>query len=183
MGPRRRRHEPQGSKPMPAFDVRTLSLQDALDLAIAIEDEAKQRYDTFSTMTGGRYEGDARDMFRQMAGYEALHRAELATRRAQLFGSAPARITADDLDDVEAPDRGAPRVFMSARQALEIALASEEKARDFFSEALGQVDDRDVRALFQDLVREEEKHVKLVRDRLDGLPQGPGPDVEEEDAD
>ncbi len=168
---------------MPAFDVRTLSLQDALDLAIAIEDEAKARYDAFSNITGGRYEGDASDMFRQMAGYEALHRAELATRRAQLFGSAPARLTAEDLDDVEAPHRGAPRVFMSARQALEVALASEEKARDFFAHAARHVADRDVRALFQDLVHEEEKHVNLVRERLDRLPQGPGPDLEEEDAD
>jgi rubrerythrin len=168
---------------MPAFDVRTLSLQDALDLAIAVEDEAKARYDAFSSITGGRYEGDARDMFRQMAGYEALHRAELVARRSHLFGSAPARITAEDLDDVEAPDRGAPRTFMSARQALEVALASEEKARDFFTDAATAVQDREVRALFQDLVREEEKHVSLVRERLDRLPQGPGPDLEEEDAD
>jgi erythrin-vacuolar iron transport family protein len=168
---------------MPAIDVRTLSLKDALDLAIAIEDEAKTRYDAFSSITGGRYEGDAGDMFRQMAGYEALHLAELASRRSALFGSAPARITADDLDDVEAPDRGAPRTFMSARQALEVALASEEKARDFFQEALPHLQDRDVRALFQQLAHEEEKHVSLVRERLDRLPQGPGPDLEEDEAD
>jgi rubrerythrin len=168
---------------MPAFDVRTLSLQDALDLAIAIEEEAQARYDGFAKITGGRYEGDASDMFRQMASYESRHREDLAARRRRLFGDSPRRITAEDLDDVEAPHRGAPRVFMSARQALEVALASEEKARDFFSEALAQVDDRDVRALFQDLVHEEEKHVQLVRERLALLPQGPGPDVEEDEAD
>jgi erythrin-vacuolar iron transport family protein len=72
---------------------------------------------------------------------------------------------------------------MSARQALEVALASEEKARDFFTDAATHVQDGDVRALFHDLMQEEEKHVTLVRDRLDRLPQGPGPDLEEEDAD
>jgi rubrerythrin len=168
---------------MPAIDVRSLSLQDALDLAIAIEEEAQARYDGFAKITGGRYEGDASDMFRQMASYESRHREDLAERRRELFGSAPRRITAEDLDDVEAPHRGAPRVFMSARQALEVALASEEKARDFFSEAIGRVDDGDVRALFQDLVREEEKHVRLVRERLDTLPEGPGPDLDDEEAD
>jgi erythrin-vacuolar iron transport family protein len=168
---------------MPAIDVRTLTLQDALDLAIAIEEEAQARYDGFAKITGGRYEGDAADMFRQMASYESRHREELATRRRHLFGNAPARVTAEDLDDVEAPHRGSPRVFMSARQALEVALASEEKARDFFSDALGRVDDREVHALFQDLVHEEEKHVRLVQERLDALPQGPGPDVEEDEAD
>jgi erythrin-vacuolar iron transport family protein len=168
---------------MTAIDVRTLSLQDALDLAIAIEEEAKGRYDEFAKITGGRYDGDASDMFRQMAGYEARHREDLAARRRARFGSAPPRVTADDLDDVEAPDRGAPRTFMSARQALEVALASEEKARDFFTDAARQVDDGEVRALFQDLVLEEEQHVKLVRERLDRLPQGPGPDLEEDEAD
>lgn len=168
---------------MPAIDVRTLSLQDALDLAIAIEEEAQARYDGFAKITGGRYEGDASDMFRQMSSYESRHREDLATRRRHLFGDAPRRITAEDLDDVEAPHRGSPRVFMSARQALEVALASEEKARDFFAEALERVDDSEVRALFEDLVHEEEKHVLLVRERLDALPQGPGPDLEEDEAD
>lgn len=168
---------------MAAIDVRTLSLQDALDLAIAIEDEAQARYEGFARITGGRYAGDAGEMFRQMAGYEARHREELAAERKKLFGDAPVRITAEALDDVEAPHRGAPRTFLSGRQALEIALASEEKARDFFSEAIRQVRDTQVRALFEVLMKEEEKHVKLVRDRLDKLPQGAGPDVEEEEAD
>ncbi len=166
---------------MPAIDVRTLDLKDALDLAISIEEEAQARYEEFAKVTGGRYAGDAGDMFRQMAGYEARHRANLASRRRELFGDAPRRVGADDLDDVEAPHRGSPRVFMSARQALEVALASEEKAEAFFADALREVADREVRALFEDLRDEERNHVKLVRDRLESLP--PGPDLEEEDAD
>lgn len=166
---------------MPAIDVRTLSLQDALDLAIAIEEEAQARYEDFAKITGGRYAGDAGDMFRQMAGYEARHRANLAARRRELFGNAPRRFTADDLDDVEAPHRGAPRTFMSARQALEVALASEEKAQDFFADAVRHVQDPQVRELFEDLREEERNHVKLVRERLEVLPAGP--DLEEDEAD
>jgi len=164
-----------------AIDFKNLSLKDALDLAISIEDEAKARYEDFSKITGGRYEGDAADMFRLMVGYEAKHRSELVARRRQLFGDAARAITADLLDDVEAPDRGKPRVFMSARQALEVALASEEKARDFFDGALGLVSDPDVRKLFAELRSEEEEHVRMVRDRLVKLPKGP--DVEEVEAD
>ena len=58
---------------MPPIDFRSLTLQDALDLALSIEEEAKERYDQFAKITGGRYAGDAADMFRQMAGYEAKH--------------------------------------------------------------------------------------------------------------
>lgn len=164
-----------------AIDFRTLSLKDALDLAISIEDEAKARYEDFSKITGGRYEGDAADMFRLMAGYEARHRSDLVTRRRALFGDAPRAITSELLDDIEAPDRGQPRVFMSARQALEVALASEEKARDFFDGALGLVTDPEVRKLFTELRAEEQEHVKMVRERLVKLPAGP--DLEEDEAD
>ncbi len=164
------------------IDFRTLSLQDALDLAISIEDEAKERYDEFVRQVGtARYDGDAADMFRLMAGYEAKHRDELASRRRALFGDAPRRITKALLDDVEAPDRGQPRPFMSGRQAMEVALAAEEKARDFFSGALGALSDPRVKELFAVLRDEEEQHIELVKRRLEALP--PGPSVEQDEAD
>ncbi len=166
---------------MTPIDFRTLNLQDALDLALSIEEEAQERYESFAKITGGRYAGDAADMFRQMAGYELRHRASLVNRRRELFGNEPRRIRADDLDDVEAPDRGAPRTFMSARQALEVALASEEKAEAFFEASLQTVSDPGVRQLFEELRDEERKHAALVRGRLEKLP--PGPDVEEGEAD
>ncbi len=166
---------------MPEIDIRSLSLQDALDLALSIEEEAKERYEQFARITGGRYAGDAADMFRQMAGYEAKHWADLDRKRRELFGTAPRRIVPEQLDDVEAPDYGQPRVFMSARQAVEVALRAEMKAHDFFDEALAQVEDPSVRTLFEALREEEKLHVKLVGAWLDKLP--PGPDVEEGEAD
>jgi rubrerythrin len=97
---------------MAPIDLRSLTLQDALDLAISMEQEARERYLSFTTLVGGRYAGDASDMFRLMATYEERHERQLTERRRALFGNAPARITADMLDDVEAPDRGAPRGWM-----------------------------------------------------------------------
>ena len=90
-------------------------------------------------------------------------------------------MTAALLDDAEAPDRGQPRVFMSARQAMEVALASEEKAYEFFDAALRDVSDPGVRQLFEELRGEEARHAKMVRERLERLP--PGPDLTDEDAD
>ena len=165
-----------------AIDFRTLDLKDALDLAISIEEEAKDRYDGFvQQVGGGRYAGDAADMFRLMSGYEAKHCDELRSRRRALFGNAPRGVTVEAIDDVEAPDRGKPRVFMSAHQAMQVALSSEEKARAFFDGALPHVADPHVKALFEELRRDEEDHIRLVRQRLDKLP--PGPDLEDEDAD
>ena len=166
---------------MPEIDFATLSLQDALDLAILMEDEARERYEEFTRVVGGRYAGDAADAFRLMARHEARHGAELAERRRALFAEAPRRIPADMLEDLEAPDRGQPRVFMSARQAMEVALACEEKAYDFFESALPHLEDPTVRELFQELQGEELQHQSYVRARLARLP--PGPDVEEDEAD
>jgi rubrerythrin len=163
------------------IDFATLSLQDALDLAILMEDEARERYEWFTSIVGGRYAGDASDAFRLMARHEARHGAELVERRRALFGDAPRRITADMLDDFEAPDRGQPRAFMSARQAMEVALASEEKAYEFFESALPYLEDPTVRELFDELRGEELQHQSYVRARLARLP--PGPDVEESEAD
>jgi rubrerythrin len=162
-------------------DVGTLSVQDALDLAILMEEEARGRYEEFTRVVGGRYAGDASDMFRAMARYEDTHRAQLVARRREMFGDAPSRLTLEMLDDVEAPDRGQPRVFMSARQAMEVALAAEQKAHDFFAEALPRVADPAIRALFEELCREELRHRDLVAAQLERLP--PGPDVEEDEAD
>jgi rubrerythrin len=159
----------------------SLTLQDALDLAILVEEEARGRYEEFTRIVGGRYAGDASEMFRLMAGYETKHREELAQKRRRLFGDAPSRMHLDMLDDVEAPDRGKPRVFMSARQAMEVALESEQKAYDFFTHALRHVSDPDVRTLFEELQQEELKHQAMVRERLQRLP--PGPDVDEDEAD
>src|SRR5512146_2167669 len=153
-----------------SIDFRSLTLQDALDLAISIEEEARERYQEFVRQVGGgRYPGDAADMFRLMAGYEAKHCAELVARRGELFGDAPRTVTKENLDDVEAPDRGQPRVFMSARQAMAVALAAEEKARAFFEDALRHVTDPGVKVLFEELRKEEIEHVRLVRERLERL--------------
>jgi erythrin-vacuolar iron transport family protein len=164
-----------------ALDVTQLSPQDALDVAILMEEEARDRYELFTRMVGGRYAGDASDMFRTMASHETRHGEELARRKDALYPARPARITRDMIYDLEAPDLGTPRVFMSARQAMEVALSAEEKAHDFYAAALQRVTDPQVRALFEELRREELQHGALVRGFLERLP--PGPDVEEDEAD
>jgi len=163
------------------IDFAKLSLKDALDLAILIEAEAKDRYEEFAHLVGGRYTGDADEVFRNMAVYEAKHGAELQARRTKLFGNAPATVSLDAIDDVEAPDRGQPRVFMSPRQAMEVALESEKKAWDYFDGALRHVKDPDVRKLFEELRAEEAQHQEYIRKAMVTLPTGP--DVEEDEAD
>jgi rubrerythrin len=77
------------------------------------------------------------------------------------------------LFDVEAPDYDEARAFMTARAALGVALRSEEKAHAFFVAALPQIEDADVRALFDELRKEEIEHQELVRRELAKTPPDP----------
>src|SRR6185369_17294002 len=103
------------------IDFATLTLQDALDLAVLIEQEAEARYLMFVDQLGARYSGDATDFFAQMARNERRHGEQLAERRYSLFGETPSLVSADMIEDVEAPDTGKPRAFMSPRHAMEVA--------------------------------------------------------------
>jgi rubrerythrin len=154
------------------LDFATLDLMDALDLAVLIEEEACDRYKMFVAQLGHRFTGDAASVFASMAENEAKHGKELAKRRKSLFGDVPVRISRDDLFDVEAPDQGAPRSNMSTLRAFEVALFSEQKAFDFYDQALAHVTNPDIRALFTELRDEEREHVRMVREAIADLPPG-----------
>jgi len=154
------------------LDFATLDLMDALDLAVLIEVEACDRYKMFVAQLGHRFTGDAASVFASMAENEAKHGKELEKRRKALFGDVQVRVSRDDLFDVEAPDQGAPRANMSTLQAFEVALSSEQKAFDFYGQALAHVTNPEIHALFTGLRDEEAEHVRMVREAIAGLPPG-----------
>jgi erythrin-vacuolar iron transport family protein len=78
--------------------------------------------------------------------------------------------------DVEAPDYDEPRAFMSARQAMEVALRAETKAHEFFVQAIPHLLDPEVRKLFEELRDEEVLHQSLVREAMRSLPPSEEPD-------
>jgi rubrerythrin len=155
---------------LPNLDFSKLDLRDALDLAILIEEEAKERYVAFTRIVGGRYAGDATEVFRRMALNEEKHGAQLDQLRRSLFADAPRRVTRDQVDEAEAPDWGRIRLTMSARRAMEIAIDSEVKAWEFFSGASRAATDPKVRRLFMDLREEEREHKEMLQRRLPDFP-------------
>jgi erythrin-vacuolar iron transport family protein len=166
-----------------AIDFSNLSLMDALDLAIVIEEEAEERYITFAKMLGSRYEGDAADFFETMSGYEAKHSNKLRERRTQLFATTPMRVSKEMVEDVEAPDYGTPRPFMSTHHALEVALDSERKAEAFYVSALNVVADPRVTELFEELRDQEIIHQEMVQREMAKTSGNNTPDVSPEDVD
>ena len=154
-----------------SLDLSKLSLMDALDLAILIEEEAHQRYKQFASQVGGAGSGyDAGSFFASMADNEAKHGNELLARRIDLFGKVPMKVKLTDLFDVEAPDVSAPRRGMSTLQAFELGLDAEQKAYDFYDQALPGISDPEVRELFTELRDEETEHVEMLQEAMAKLP-------------
>jgi rubrerythrin len=165
------------------LDFSRLSLMDALDLASLIELEATKRYTEFAESLGTRGVGDAGAVFRSMAVNETKHCEEIAERRLALFGDKPAKVTLDDIFDVEAPEFGEVRWNMSAFKAYQLALYSEQKAFAFYDEALEYVTQPDVKALFEELREEEAEHVRMLVKIIANLPPSAEVELEDEDYD
>ena len=60
--------------PTKDIDFAKLSLQDALDLAVLIEEEARERYEEFAHQMRLHHTHEAARFFRFMAGNEEKHR-------------------------------------------------------------------------------------------------------------
>lgn len=153
-----------------ALDFAKLTLMDALDLAILIEIEALERYRLFASQLGHSHVGDPASVFRMMVKSEAKHADDLVERRQALFGDTPRTVDMTALYDVEAPEVGAIRWDMSTLHAYRIALSSEQKAYNFYDQALPHVTNDEVRTLFTELREEEVEHIELVEKAIAALP-------------
>jgi erythrin-vacuolar iron transport family protein len=153
--------------PTQGIDFSTLTLKDALDLAVLVEEEARDRYDELAEQMTQFHTPAAGEFFSKMVRVEELHRVHLLKKRQAAFGDAPVTVRRAQLFDVEAPEYDQARAFMTIRQALGTAMAAEAKAQAFYAQAAKQARDEGIRALFAELAEEEVGHQKLVQEQLD----------------
>lgn len=148
---------------MNTLDLTKIDLRDALDLASLIEDEAKERYEELAHQMELHHDAEVAKFFHFMAKNEARHGEELAERRTRLFPTLPRRVDRSMLWDVEAPGYETVRAFMTLKEALEVALAAEVKAYNYFCDVLKTIPEGEVKTLFEELREEEIHHQNLVK--------------------
>ena len=158
------------------IDFANLSIKDALDLAILVEEEAEERYRELAENLEFHNTKDAARFFRFMMTCEAKHGEELSAKRKELFDDQPLSVDRSLLWDVEAPGYETAKSFMTLQEALDVALAAETKAFEFFDGALPEVEDPEVRELFTELRQEEVEHMQMVREQMKKIPEGDGHD-------
>ncbi len=152
------------------IDFDRLDLRDALDLAVLIEEEARDRYEELAEQMALHHTRDAARFFLFMQRNEERHRAELAGRRETLFGQQPVTVHREMIFDVEAPDYDEVRAGMPMRCAFALALHSEQRAWGFFDQLVSRLTDPAVRQLFEELRAAEVQHQDLVRREMERLP-------------
>ena len=153
------------------IDFSALNLRDTLDLAIAIEEEAKERYDEFAEQLDAHHGPEVAKFFRFMSDNEVKHAEVLTAQRSELFGSEPTTADTSVIFDIEAPDYDGARAFMSIQAALEVALNAEIKAYEFYHQALPSVNDETVKELFVRLRDEEARHQEMIKEIMTKLPE------------
>ena len=161
------------------IDFNELSLRDTLDLAIFVEEEAKERYDEFAEQMKAHHSAEVAQFFVFMAGNEVKHAERLSKQRRSLFGDEPRTFDPSILFDVEAPEYSKVRAFMPVQEALEVALQSEIKAYDFYDDALGSITDPEVRDLFVELRDQEAQHQELIKKTMAKVPERDGFDPDD----
>jgi rubrerythrin len=152
------------------LDYASLTPADALDLAILIEEQTRQRYLEFvDALEAQRSEHPAMAFFRSMAEHEKRHGLTLLWRREHLYPDEPSRVTAELLENPEAPDRDVFATATTLRGCMEVAMIAERNAESFFRRALAEITDPEVVALFSDLADEEIEHQQMVAEQLAAL--------------
>ena len=158
------------------IDFANLSIKDALDLAILVVEEAEERYRELADNLEFHNTKDAARFFRFMMTCEAKHGEELSGKRKELFDDQPVSVDRSLLWDVEAPGYETAKSFMTLREALDVAMAAETKAFEFFDGTLPEIEDPEVRELFTELRQEEVEHMQMVREQMKKIPDGDGHD-------
>jgi rubrerythrin len=140
------------------------SLPEFLAHALELEVESRDRYREMAACMELHHNPEAAELFNEMARYSELHVREVLLRAEgiELPAIAPwgFKWTCGESPEVRHPEDA--HYLMSRRQALELALCQETRARDFYLGVAKQSESAEVRALARDMAGEEQDHVDLL---------------------
>jgi rubrerythrin len=144
-------------------DVRIGSVEELLSMAEALEKEAATRYRDLSARMARQGDAEMAAQFEVLAKMEELHADHVADRARALIGRAPAALRAKwdlppNFDEDEASGAA-----LGAYQALAFAVRNEERAFAFYTYIAAEAQHSGIRALAEDLARDELEHASILR--------------------
>lgn len=157
----------------PALAAVPPTLDEFMAQALAMEIEAVERYSEFADAMETHNNPEVAVMFRTMAGYEAKHAQQIMSDMGWVEPPAVKRqaVAWTGFDAPEAPAIDAVHYLMQPWHALQLALASEQRAEAFFGALADAATDPAVRKAALELQAEEAEHVALVRAWMEKVPR------------
>lgn len=149
------------------------TLTEFMACALVMETEAAQRYAELADAMETHNNREVADLFRRMADIEARHAqrivAEMEWREVPLM---PPGLTAwDGFESPEATPSEDVHYLMQPYQALQLALAGEQRAEKFFARLARVAGVASVRKAARELRDEEREHVALVKAWMKKVPR------------
>jgi rubrerythrin len=152
-------------------DFVSLSAQEALHVAIFIEERNAEIYHQFAEMFAEFHEPESLEIastFWEMANEERQHGTLLQKRYFDRYGTCPCAVTEEDIRDfIEVPRLENGEIFTisklkvgrSPRQmALEVALAAEQSAVRYYARLAESTQDPELRELYREFTEFETGH-------------------------
>jgi rubrerythrin len=160
-------------------DFASLNAQEALHVAIFIEERNAEIYHQFAEMFAEFRDPESLEIaaaFWDMANEERKHGTMLQKRYFDRYGTRPCAVTEEDIRDfIEVPRLengeiftiGRLKVGRSPRQmALEIAMAAEQNAFRYYTRLSETTEDADLRELYGELVDFESGHTDWLEKKV-----------------
>jgi rubrerythrin len=147
------------------------TLAELMAIALAIENEAVERYGELADVMEAHNNVEVAKLFRRMQQIERKHAEQIREEMARQRVPMPVpTATMKDADGPETAGYDDVHYLMQPYHALTIALAGEERAARFFTELARTATVAAVRDAAQHLASEEREHVELVRQWLSKVP-------------
>ena len=150
--------------------------------ALALETEAQERHEELAHAMEAHNNARAAAVFHKLAGYGAQHAAEVRDMMADI--AAPSLAPWDyDWGGAEAPETAAmedAHYLMDVGHALQMALRTESRARDYYRDVAERARSEEVRRYASEFADEEAEHVEYVKAWIAKSP-APQPIPEDDD--
>jgi rubrerythrin len=151
------------------------SLADLFAVAYQIEADAVERYELLADQMETHNNPELVATFRDLARAEGIHRDEILRLAGDIDVIAHARRMAkwNRGEGPEEVNLSAAHYMMTPWHALQLSLAGEKRALEFFTSVVETTKDPKIKKMAEEFMEEEAEHVNLVRRLLRKYPQPP----------
>ncbi len=150
------------------------SLADLFAMAYQIEADAVERYGLLADQMETHNNPELVKVFRDLARAEGIHAEEIRRLAGDIDVVAHSRrVGGWKGDSPEEADLSAAHYLMTPWHALQMALAGEKRALEFFKGVAHSAKDAKIKRLAEEFVEEEAEHVNLVYKLLRKYPAPP----------